>query len=278
MSWGGDFPVEAWAGAPGFYERGPTPCFTSRFDPRISFCLHVPAAPERIAAFVHGTGRGAETVRDAVAAFAEATATLVLAPLFPAGIEEPGALSGYKRLRSRALAYDLALIDMIDEVSERFGVQERRVLMHGFSGGGHFAHRFLFAHPERLLACSVGAPGVVTRLDEGAAWPIGLKGFEAIFGRSPDLAAIARVPVQLVIGAEDRETWEIALRPGDGWWAPGAEWQARSDRIVRIAGLRADLDALGCRIRYDEVSGVAHDGSALVPSVLRFFEDILAEE
>lgn len=277
MSWSGRPAPEAWTGAPGFYERGRTPYFASAHDPRLSFCLHVPAGPaQRVAVLVHGTGRGAETYRDAFGAFAEETGTLVLAPLFPAGLGGAGELSAYKRLRHGGIAYDLALIAMVDEVRARFGIAEPRFLLHGFSGGGHFAHRFMMVHPDRLLGCSVGAPGIVTRLDRDHDWWAGIRDFEAVFGRPIDLSAIARVPVHLVVGARDTEIWEIALRPGDGWWMDGAAWQADATRIARLDGLRRDLQAIGARVSHELIPDAAHDGRALFGPVERWFRQVLA--
>ena len=46
----------------------------------------------------------------------------------------------------------------------------------GFSGGAQFAHRFLYIHPGRLRAVSLGAPGLVTMLDETRAWWVGTGG------------------------------------------------------------------------------------------------------
>lgn len=278
MSWSGRPSPEAWSGAPGFYETGRTPYFASAYDPRLSFCLYVPRRPaQRVAALVHGTGRAAEAYRDALAGFAEDTATLILAPLFPAGLAAPGDLSAYKRLRHGGVAYDLALIAMVDEVRARFGVAEPRFLLHGYSGGGHFAHRFLMVHPDRLLGCSVGAPGIVTRLDPSHDWWAGARDFEAVFGRPLDIGAIARVPVHLVVGERDVETWEITLRPGDGWWMEGAEWQADATRIARLDGLRRDLEGIGARVTHDLVPGAAHDARAMFGAVERWFRALLPE-
>lgn len=56
----------------------------SRADPRLSYCLHVPAAARanppsaRLIVVVHGSGRRATAYRDAMVSFAEAHNCIVL--------------------------------------------------------------------------------------------------------------------------------------------------------------------------------------------------------
>jgi poly(3-hydroxybutyrate) depolymerase len=142
----------------GYYDLGATPYFASRADQRFSYCLHVPEDCDQdgneeldLVVLVHGTARWAEHYRRSVASFAVAHRAVILAPLFPAGITADCELSSYKLVRNAGVDYDLILLDMVAEVAERYRLRSSRFLLHGFSGGGHFAHRFLFIHPERLL-------------------------------------------------------------------------------------------------------------------------------
>lgn len=125
-------------------------------DPRLSYCLHVPAAattrPEgtRLVIVVHGSERRATAYRDAMVDFAEAQNCVVLAPLFPVGPFGDGHGDGYKYLVERDLRYDLALLDMVAETELRLGLRFERFGLFGFSGGGHFVHRFFYLHAGRL--------------------------------------------------------------------------------------------------------------------------------
>lgn len=269
-------------GALGYYDYGITPYFALQSDPRFSYCLYVPRksppAGYRLLVALHGTARHAEGYRDAFADFAEAKGALVLAPLFPAGIEGPEDLSDYKRLRSGTIPYDLRLLDMVAEVAARYPLREGGFFLHGFSGGGHFAHRFLLAHPQQLAGVSIGAPGIVTLPDPQADWWAGIRDFAAVFGHAPDLAAIARVPVHVCVGDRDTETWEITLAPGDGWWMQGAEWQAQATRIARAERLVQALREVGCDVRFDLVPGAGHDGAAMIPCVQHWMAGQLSPE
>ncbi|MEJ8574182.1 alpha/beta hydrolase [Microbaculum marinum] len=266
-----------------YYDFGRTTVFASREDSRFSYCAYVPGDYDEdgskrypVAVIVHGTERGMQAYRDAFSDFAEKNSVIVLCPLFPANICFPGDLSSYKMLRDGDLHYDAVLLSMIDELKEKYRIAGDRVLMYGFSGGGHFTHRFLYLHPERLLAASIGAPGVVTLLDFDHDFWVGVRNFEEVFGKPIDLDAVRRVPVQMVIGGNDRETWEITITPKDAWWMPGAD-AAGPDRISRMQALKESFERHGVRVRHDIVPGFAHDDRGLIGNVKDFFESALQE-
>lgn len=264
-----------------FYRSGATTFFAAQCDQRFSYTLYVPAAYRDtgrvlpLVVIVHGTGRGAESYRDAFAEFAERHGCVVLCPLFPAGIVDPEDLHNFKFLAYRDIRYDLVLLDIVAEVAGRYRVDADRFLLHGFSGGGQFTHRFLYLHPERLAAASIGAPGRITLLDPERPWWLGTGDIRAQFGRDIDLDAVRRVPVQLVVGDADTETWEIN-NPGDSNWMDGADATGRT-RIERLRALHRNFAEHGIDARFDLLPGVAHSGKAALPAVRDFFASILAE-
>ena len=127
----------------GYYDVGATPFFALQADQRVSYCLHVPKSLKdrdrsacRLIVAVHGTGRTATAYRDGFADLAERTGSIVLAPLFPIGLIEPGELSNFKRLKFHDMRFDRLLLSMVDEVTAKYGIDSRRLLLFGFSGGG----------------------------------------------------------------------------------------------------------------------------------------------
>ena len=198
-------------------------------DPRVSYSLYIPPKqynpnPHNLAknglkrlpllVHIHGTGRNLSAMHGDLATFAESIPCAVVAPLFPAGLDGPNDLSSYKLLRSPSLRSDLALLSILDEISYQWpGIQTERVFLMGFSGGGQFAHRFLYLYPERLSAISIGAPGRVTLLDESQNWPIGVSDVHSLFNRTIRRDLIRRVNVQLVVGSEDDK-----LQGGKEFW------------------------------------------------------------
>jgi poly(3-hydroxybutyrate) depolymerase len=256
-----------------FYHSGPTAFFASQRDQRFSYCLYVPAAhrtataPLPLTVVVHGTQRMAERYRDAYRGFAEETESVVLAPLFPGGIGEPGDLNGFKRLSFRGVRFDQVLLDIIDEVAQRYRVDATRFALHGFSGGGQFVHRFAYLHARRLSALSIGAPGRVTRINPAVPWWLGTADLREQFGQDLDLEALRRVPVQMIVGADDLDTWEIA--------EPGID-AGGDTRVARLTALRDNFEEHGIGVRFDVVPGIAHRGLELQPVVQRFLAEVRA--
>jgi poly(3-hydroxybutyrate) depolymerase len=265
----------------GVYDLGATPIFASRADPRFSYCLYVPPsfgrggpAPDLVVA-MHGTGRGFVGYRDAFAEFARWNNCIVLAPLFPIGVRRDGNADGFKYIREADIRYDQVLLAMVDEVAERYGVDFARFALFGYSGGGHFAHRFLMLHPGRLWAVSIGAPGSVTLLDPERDWWVGIRNVRALFGTDLDIETMRQVPVQMVVGAADLETWEITHKPGSRNWMSDAN-HAGVTRPERLTALRKSFEAAGIPVRFDLLPNMAHDGLQAVPCVQDFLADILA--
>jgi pimeloyl-ACP methyl ester carboxylesterase len=264
----------------GAYFVGGTPFFASRHDQRIQYALYVPkdhtpdAAPLPLVVIQHGTGRSAELYRDRWKSFAIEHRCVILAPLFPAGLVEPRELHSFKFLEYKGIRFDEELLHIVDEVGEGFNTETATFYLHGFSGGGQFAHRFFYAHPDRLAGISIGAPGRITQLDDSLPWWLGTGGFEERFGIRIDLDALRRVPVQMIVGGDDVETWEIN-NPGGPNWMDGVE-KTGGTRIERLETLRANFEDNGIEARFDVVPGVAHKGSEVIPVVQEFMADLLS--
>ncbi|MEU8635334.1 PHB depolymerase family esterase [Amycolatopsis sp. NPDC048633] len=259
-----------------YWSRGKTPVFASRFDQRLSYCLHVPEnlGPRTpLVVVMHGTERNFLIYRDRLQPFADEHGVVVLAPLFPAGLIDPADLHNYKFLEYQGIRYDHALLAMVEEVAQRYPIDPERFYLHGFSGGGQFAHRFFYLHPDRLAGVSIGAPGRITRLDDTQPWWLGTKDFEQRFGRAVDVEALRRVPVLMVVGDQDVETWEITNR-GEPNWMDGAELTGAT-RVERLRTLERDFLDHGIDVRFELVPGVAHRGSPVLPAVQEFFAELI---
>lgn len=263
-----------------YYELGATPFFACQYDQRFSYCLYIPEAyredEERaypLAVLIHGTSRTAQGYRDAFIDFAEARACIVLAPLFPAGIIEAGELTNYKRIKFHDIRFDQVLLAMVDEVGLKYRLRGETFLLHGFSGGGQFVHRFFYLHPHRLMGLSIGAPGNVTLIDATKDWWLGTRDFKQQFGTPLPLEGMRRVPVQMVIGEEDKETWEINNR-NSPHWIEGAD-ATGTTRLERLNTLRENYEGVGIAAAFDTVPGVGHEGFRLLGLVKSFFAKVL---
>lgn len=257
------------------YYRGATTTFSCRMDPRFAYCLYVPQSfdqcPEehRLLVAVHGTGRTMVEYRDAFAEFGRFNKYVILAPLFPVGPLGDGNPHGFKYLVEGDIRYDQVLLAMVDEVAQVLDTTFERFSLFGYSGGGHFANRFYYLHPQRLRSVSIGAPGSVTLIDDSRDWWVGTGGIEKIFGKNLNLPALREVDVQLLVGAADLETWEIHYAPGSVQFKEGIN-DAGSTRVERNATLARNLQAHDIRVQQDIVPNVAHAGISVVPYVQDF--------
>jgi len=264
-----------------------TPFRASRLDPRLLYTLYVPKDYDEygemtywLTVVVHGTERSAVDYRDRYAKFAEEQGSIVLAPLFAANTQGSNDLENYKLIDYQGTRYDLVLLSMIDEVAAKYRLRSHRFLLFGFSGGGHFAHRFFYLHPHRLLGVSIGAPGVVTLLDDRKDWWIGVRDVYRRFGVKVNLPAMRRVPVQMVIGSEDKEAWDLPINAGSPYWMgkdiAGADFNsAGKTRLERMVSLKQSFEHAGISVRHDVVPGAAHESEALDTRVQDFFRQAL---
>ncbi len=273
--------AEATARARALYDLGPTAIFASRADPRFHYCLYVPPSVGRgakvdLLVAVHGTSRTSFLeFRDGFAEFGRWNDVAILCPVFPIGVRGDGARSGYKYMAEGDIRYDLVLLDMIAEVATKYGQDWSRFAVFGYSGGGHFAHRMAILHPGRLWAACIGAPGSVTLLDPKRDWWVGIRDLEARFGIAFDGAALAKVPVQMVVGEADLETWEITHQPGSTYWMEGANDAGRT-RPERIRALAESFRAAGVQVQLDLLPGVSHDRLKVLGKVKDFLAGVLA--
>lgn len=270
------------ARARAIYDYGHTAIFASTIDPRLHMLLYVPptAADGRkleLLVAVHGTGRtSAIEFRDGFAEFGLYNDCAILCPIFPMNVLGDGARSGYKYMIEGDIRYDEVVLSMVAEMGAKYGQDWSRFAMFGFSGGGHFAHRFAILHPEKLWAASIGAPGSVTLLDPERDWWVGVRNLAELFGRPFNAEALAKVSVHMVVGGADLETWEITHAEGSKYWMPGAN-DAGNTRGERLRTLAKSFETAGVKVEFDEVAGVSHDRMSVLGHVKRFLAKTLAE-
>jgi poly(3-hydroxybutyrate) depolymerase len=224
---------------------------------------------------IHGTGRTSFLdFRDGFAEFGRWNDCAILCPIFPVGVRGDDNRSGYKYIAEGDIRYDRLVIAMVEEVAAKYAQDWSRFAMFGFSGGGHFVHRFAILHPERLWAASIGASGSVTLLDPERDWWIGIRDLKQRFGIAFNAAALRQVPVQMLVGDADLETWEITHKPGGTYWMEGANDAGRT-RPERLQSLRRSFEAAGVAVRFDLLPGVSHDRMKALGKVQDFLAGVL---
>lgn len=240
-------------------------------DQRFPYWVHLPDCyydekdPHyKLLVIIHGTGCAVEDYVRHAKELADRDHVAVLAPLFPGGLIQRDDFNSYKLLSCDGVRYDQILLDMIDDMAKRYpGVETDKFFLFGHSGGGQFVNRFLFAHPEKLRACAIGAPGRPTFLnpDEDYFW--GTRDFKNYFGHDVDLAVVQKVPVLVIVGEND--TKFIGDSPyGD-------------NRVARMKSLQKNLQDHGVHTELTILPGFAHEGGEKerVQAAQHFFEAYL---
>lgn len=258
---------------------GGFPITQSRSDPRVSYGVYVPkdhynelsnSTQEKLPllANIHGTSRrmAALQVDEQLPKLADEIGFAVLAPLFPAGIEGPNDISSFKVLHTDSLRSDFELLNILDEVAYRWpGIDTTRIYLSGFSGGGQFAHRFLYLHPDRVAAASIGAPGRVTYPDKSKSWPQGVSNVAnvgEIFNTTVNMTSLNEVSLQFVVGEKDTE-----IHGSSKFWEWLGEVMGSADdlppmnesRLDTVKKLRDTWTEAGVDSLLTIVPGVAHD-------------------
>jgi pimeloyl-ACP methyl ester carboxylesterase len=216
---------------------------------RLRYYLYWPrrSAPERPwLVAVHGISRNARDHARAFAAQAEATGTLVIAPLF-----EPDAFPDYQRLgrAGRGARADLALLDILADVAALTAQTPAPVNLFGFSGGGQFCQRFTLAHPHRVHRQVLVAAGWYTLPTQRRAYPLGLRLDAELPGVEFVPAEFLRVPTCVLVGALDTQRDEalrtgrrIDRNQGKHRVARGRRFIARLQRAAARLGLSTPLE------------------------------------
>ena len=161
---------------------------------------YVPArapVPGRTLVSVHGISRNARDHVRLLAPLAEQYGATVIAPLF-----DETFFSDYQRLgrRGRGERADLALNDILIDA---LAPTPPKIALFGYSGGGQFAHRYALAHPERVAALALAAPGWFTYPDHDQRYPYGLATDNRLPGVHFDPDQFLRIPTLVLVGAHD---------------------------------------------------------------------------
>ncbi len=227
---------------------------------------------------VHGVTRRPLEHALAFAAPARAAGMALLVPLFAEHGHRRYAQLVHPRSGRRS---DLALIETVQLVRARHGLDDGPWHVFGFPAGAQFAHRFALAHPQRVAALAVGAAGWYTWPDTQRPWPEGLAGVEGWLGRAVDLPAFLRLPVAVWVGERDTQR-DAALRSTpqlDAW--QGASRMERARRWVQALRAVAQAHALPANAALRIVARSGHDFAqcarrgALAASVVEFLSAVL---
>ena len=272
-----------------WHDKGVTPYIASQVDPRFSYMLYIPKGYQeygtetcQLLVLVHGTERRPDVYIEHHREYADKNRVILLAPLFPLNTHGRQDLENYKLIDYKGTRYDLILLSMVDEAASKYRLTDNTFSMHGFSGGGHFTHRFFYLHPHRLRSISIGAPGMITLIDNTADWWVGTRDLYRRFNAKLNLAAMRRVNVHMVVGAEDTDEWNEPITRDSEYWmgedVKGADYTTTGkNRIERLTTLKKNYEQHGIPVTLDIVPGAEHEEIPLFPAVQKFLESKLVK-
>lgn len=237
---------------------------TSRQRPDQAYYLYVPRAFDGSAAFrllvtVHGHDRETVGRVEQFIELAERHSFVLLGPHFPPSIR-------FQMLGIGGERADLRLLDLVTEVSAELGLVHEQFDLFGYSGGGQFAHRFLYVWPRRVRRVIVGAPGTITAPIEQHRWPGGVRNLVNVAGAGFDVDEVRRRQIMLLVGTDDILLEGLNQQP----WA----MRSGATRLARARSLHAAWLVAGIEHIYVEVPGVGHGvDERIVEQVRRFLTD-----
>ncbi|HET9328064.1 MAG TPA: PHB depolymerase family esterase [Candidatus Eisenbacteria bacterium] len=239
-------------------ERGRVLRRTLRADQSHEYLLYVPAraAPGGpIFVTVHGISRNVEEHATLFAPLAEEHQAVLIAPYFTRDRDDDYQQLSKGRAGRRA---DVTLDAIIKEVATATGANGQRFYLFGFSGGAQFSHRYVLAHPERVIAAAIGAAGWYTFPDDRKPYPYGLGPSAERSGLRFDAARFLRVPITVLVGKDDIEGGESLRRNPTVDEQQGTTRLERARRWVEAMNQAARQRGLTPHVTLQEVPGIEH--------------------
>lgn len=199
--------------------------------------------PAQILVALHGMGGNGGAFCQGLLGAAERNGWIVVAPTFK--------YQDYKN-PELVLQDDTTFLPrlqaILDSVPERTGLATReKALLYGHSRGGQAVHRFATFYPERTLGVAALSAGSYTLPlhslpDDGRSQalplPYGVANLGAHLGREFNDEAFKRVPFQIAIGGQDRNSAETPRA-----WDP----YLGQTRVERATAYTKALQALGVK-------------------------------
>jgi pimeloyl-ACP methyl ester carboxylesterase len=253
-----------------------------RKDPTQEYLLYLPSvevpdAPVMVS--VHGISRNAQEQARVFAPYCERFGIVLVAPVFTREFHVD-----YQRLgrAGRGAPADLALHECLAEVASLSGTDVSQLYLFGFSGGGQFAHRYLMAHPHRVVKALLVAPGWYTFPDHTQRYPYGIRNSRKLQDLQLNPEEFLQIPVEVLVGSQDigtanlRMTDRTVKQQGENRCERARRWVA----AMRTAALAYNIEPA---VSLSVIDNVDHSFTkmcqhgALVRRVFKYFFNMAIE-
>ena len=200
-----------------------------------------PGAPILFA--VHGISRNAAEMATRFAEHPRFAGWTIVAPLF-----EKARFGQYQQLLASPgqTRSDLGLLNLLDAMTDQFGLDCQRLSLFGFSGGAQFAHRFAMLHPRRVRSVVAVSAGWYLMPDADLPWPYGLGEGAPV---AVDRMAALGVPMTVVVGDNDlridgsvRQTPIINTLQGETRLRRAKRWAKAMRKAAEFDGCKSAVE------------------------------------
>lgn len=148
---------------------------------------------------VHGISRNAAEHLAKLRPIAEEIGAVIIAPYFSREHYPRYQLLADPKTGTRS---DLALIDIMNDIFQHFGMPIAKFYLVGFSGGAQFAHRFALYHSNWVRHCISCSAGWYTYPNFNESYPLGIK-----HASGPDKLSVhhewSKVKHDVIVGSND---------------------------------------------------------------------------
>jgi pimeloyl-ACP methyl ester carboxylesterase len=214
---------------------------------------------------IHGYSRTYESYFKNWKSIAEEQNLILISPLF-----DEDSFSHYQVLNLWGIRADLRLIEIADYFIKGLELNNSKLFMFGFSGGGQFVHRFAMVHPNLVEKAVAGAAGWYSFPDNTIDYPYGIK---TSFYHPQSLQFSIDITVTLklavIVGAEDTLiTSNLAQTPEAN--AQGKNRVGRAENWFDAMNKTAIAQNLAFNIHFYEVPGVGHSSKGVIDQSSEF--------
>mgnify|MGYP004560149449 FL=1 len=121
---------------------------------------------------------------------------------------------------------DLDIVEVINKAKEimdkEYGTKVTdKIFLNGYSSSGCFAQRFSLIHPELIdTACIGGSSGSIPIPNTGLDYPLGIKNYEELFGKSFNIEEYRKITFDYYVGSLECEIKSLTRTDEDGNLAP----------------------------------------------------------
>ena len=121
---------------------------------------------------------------------------------------------------------DLDIVEVIDKAKEIMDKEystkiNDKIFLNGYSSSGCFAQRFSLIYPELIdTACIGGASGSIPIPNTDLDYPLGIKNYEELFGKSFNIEEYKKITFDYYVGSLECEIKSLTRTDEDGNLAP----------------------------------------------------------